>query len=298
MLSANSEVPDVTFVVPCFKSRDTIGNTLNGIYAQNTELTFEVIVIESSQDSTKEWLQTVFPRVDILASQVRLSPGAARNLGAKHARGSFLAFLDADTAPAADWLERLLNKMNSTPEIRVTGGAVDIGNPESLSARILHWIEFSEFVKGTPSGLRSHLSSSNLLVRKLDFLEAGGFDESFVMAEDLLLSRSFPGALFFEGSTSIGHYYRSTWSRVVGHLNRLGFWSGQLRGAVNTNGSILKWFPPASFLLPPFRTVLVIWRVWRSNRVAGLQAFAHSPLILAALFHWAAGFYRGLKQKG
>jgi len=296
MLASSSGSPDVTFVVPCFKSRETIGKTLKCIFSQQTGASFEVIVVDSSQDSTSKWIESSFPKVKVISSEVRLSPGTARNLGVGQATGRYLAFLDADTAPAPDWLESLLGRINAAPDIRVVGGAVEIGNPESISARILHWIEFSEFVKGSPSGFRSHLSSSNLLIGKREFLEAGGFDVSFVMAEDLLLSRSFPGTLFFESATSVNHYYRSTWPQAVSHLRKLGFWSGRLRSSVDTSGSWLRSVPLASLGLPPVRTILIVWRVWRKNHSAGLRALVHSPLILAALFHWAIGFYRGLRE--
>jgi glycosyltransferase involved in cell wall biosynthesis len=229
-----------------------------------------------------------------MQSAVRLSAGAARNIGANQAKGRYLAFLDADVSLAQDWLQNLLRRFGSDLNIRVASAAVAIGNPESIWSRILHWIEFSQFVPGTPSGHKAHLSSSNLVIERERFLKAGGFDESFVMAEDLLLSRAFPGALFFEGTTHINHFYRSRWNEVASHLRKLGFWSGRLRRLTEARGSWLKQIPLASFALPPIRTTLIIWRIWKVDRSEGTRALLHAPMILRALLHWALGFYKGL----
>ncbi len=288
--------PDVSFVVPCFKSRRTIGRTLECIFSQHTGESFEVIVVDSSQDSTSKWIRRSFPKVKVLSSKVRLSPGAARNLGVRQATGSYLAFLDADTAPSPEWLDRLLATMKNRPDIRVISGTLQIGNPEAISARVLHWIEFSEFVTGGRPGFKSHLSSSNFLIRKTDFLEAGGFDERFVMAEDLLFSRSFAGKLYLETATSVRHYYRSGWVEATGHLRKLGFWSGRFRRSVKTGGNWLRTVPLASFALPPIRGLLIVWRVGRRDFLEGLKALAHFPLIVMALYHWAVGLYRGLRE--
>ena len=86
MLDRNSSEPEVTFVVPCFKGRETIGKTLECILSQGAEESFEVIVVESSQDSTAEWIQRTFPETEVVVSKVRLSPGAARNLAANQAK--------------------------------------------------------------------------------------------------------------------------------------------------------------------------------------------------------------------
>ena len=43
-----------------------------------------------------------------MLSQANAGPAAARNYGARLARGAILLFTDADCAPAPDWAERML----------------------------------------------------------------------------------------------------------------------------------------------------------------------------------------------
>ena len=131
---------DVSFVIPSFGSRDTIGRTLESVFAQETDLRFEVIVVESSQDSTVEWVETHFPEVTLIPAKTRLAPGAARNRGANSARGRYLAFMDADACPAPDWLRTVHQGLERSSKIRVVGSGIDIDNTGSAFTEVLHWI--------------------------------------------------------------------------------------------------------------------------------------------------------------
>ncbi|MGW8180726.1 MAG: hypothetical protein ACWGQW_18490, partial [bacterium] len=95
----------------------------------------------------------------------------------------------------------------------------------------------------------------------------------------------------------IAHYYRTTWNEAVSHLRKLGYWSGRFRSSVETRGSFLRFAPLASLALPPVRTILIVFRLWRKHLSLGLQSLVHSPFIMAALFYWALGFRRGLQER-
>ncbi len=287
--------PDVCFIVPSYRSRKTIRATVESIYAQRTARQIEVLVVDSSGDDTSDWLKRLYPEVRVLQSETRLFAGAARNRGAQEAIAPLLAFLDADAAVAPDWLESLLARLAARPNLSLIGGAVVNANPESLPGRLLYWIEFSEYLPGLPSGLRTALSSSNLLVRREDFLARGGFDASYGMAEDLLLCRKWREGLFFEGKARIFHGHRSAWKDVRDHLQALGYWSGRYRASYPSSGAWLRRIPLASFGLPFLRAPRILTRLFRSNWKEGAKATLFSPLLLWALFWWTTGFQDGLR---
>ena len=289
--------PEASFIVPCYQSGGTIGKTLSSILAQDTPLRFEVLVVESSNDGTAESLRQQFPQITVLALSFRTYPGRARNLGSERAQGRYLAFVDADVLVAPEWLERLRSRLSSGPKIRMVSAAVANGNPTAAS-RMLHWIEFSHYLPGLPSGFRAALSSSNLLVHRCEFASAGGFDEGMAMAEDLLLSKELSGRLYFEGSTAVRHYFRLDWVGVRAHLQALGYWSGYYRRQHQGSSSWLRHLPLLSFGLPWFRLPRILGRVFYSNPLQGLNALAHLPLILAGLFSWVRGFYGGIRVEG
>lgn len=288
--------PDVCFIVPSYNSRRTIRATLDSIYAQRSERRIEVVVVDSSADGTADWLKQLYPQLRVLESETRLFAGAARNRGARETAAPLLAFLDADASAVPDWLESLFRNLAAHPNVSLVGGSVANANPESLPSRLLHWIEFSEYLPGLPSGFRQALSSSNLLVRRDEFLANGGFDADYGMAEDLLLCRKWPdGGLFFEGKTGIFHSHRSTWEEVREHLQSLGYWSGLYRAKHRSSGSWLRGLPLASFGLPFLRAPRIVARVLRGNWKEGVKAVLLLPLLLWALFEWSIGFQRGLR---
>jgi glycosyltransferase involved in cell wall biosynthesis len=263
--------------------------------AQEAAFDYEVIVVDSSPNSVKDWIRTTYPSVRVISSPDRLNPGTARNLGAQNAQGKRLAFLDADAYPSPGWLQGLSSRLDSDPRIHVIGGFVSNANPETLPSRVLHWAEFSEFLPGLPSGFRTMLSSSNLMLERQGFLDSGGFDENFAMAEDLIFSQSFREKLYFEGSVGVRHHHRTRWSDIRRHLHGLGYWSGRFRASHETSGSWIARLPLLSFLLPPFRLAKIMARVFRAGKRRAVSAMACSPLLLWALFSWAIGFYAGLR---
>lgn len=292
----NHPSPEVSFIIPCYNCRRTIGFALKAVFEQETSLPFEVIVVDSSANPIKEWIDLRFRKVRLIASSERLSAGAARNLGASASKGRFLAFLDADTVALPNWLSALYPQLQKQLDLAVAGGAVQNGNPESMASRIQYWIEFSEFLPGSPAGRRRFLSSSNILIRREAFEQAGGFDPAMTMAEDLLLMKALEGGIYFDNSTGIKHSHRSRWALVSQHLHELGYWSGKLRSNIDLPGSWLKRAPLLSLTLPFYRLALILLRLWRGDRRQAIQAVSGSPILLAGLFHWTFGFIRGLRS--
>ncbi|MFQ5741406.1 MAG: glycosyltransferase family 2 protein [Acidobacteriota bacterium] len=291
-----TERPEVSFVVPSYRSRSTLGATLDSIRRQHTCRCCETLVVDSSAEGTAEWINAAYPDIRIITSPSRLRPGEARNLGAGRARGSYLAFLDADARAEPNWLETLHRRLNHDASVQLTGGWVANANPSSIASRVLHWIEFSQFLPGQTAAPRQSLSSSNLLIRREDFLKAGGFDPTFAMAEDLIFCRKFAARIYFEGSTGIRHFHRSQWGQVSSHLTRLGYWSGRYRREYPGRGSWLTRIPRLSFLLPFYRGPRILFRVWRTDWKEGLHCLFLLPAVTAGLFAWSGGFCRGITR--
>lgn len=288
--------PLVSYIIPCYRSHRTIGFTLQSIDRQLNAPDYEVIVVDSSAEETTEWLKAKFPRVQFQICSERLSPGAARNLGAQLARGNFLAFLDADVVAGPNWIDTLLGVLKSSGDLCTAGAPVGNANPQTLSSKLLHWCEFSEFLPGLGTRNLPFLSSSNLLIRRQDFFSTGGFPETLAMGEDLLFFQRFKGQVSLIDSTRVGHYQRSRWKEVLNHLKKLGYWSGRIRAATQLSGTWLRQVPIAAHGLPMYRTPLIISRVCLSSWRSGLLAILLAPFILWAMVSWSRGFYRGLTE--
>ena len=89
----------LSIVIPAFNCEKTIGKCLNSIYEQNTDLKYEVIVVnDGSVDKTvnvvNEYIKT--NNNIIILSQNNKGAGAARNKGIEASNGDYLLFIDAD----------------------------------------------------------------------------------------------------------------------------------------------------------------------------------------------------------
>lgn len=108
--STTSNHPDilVSIVVPAYNAEKYISNTLKSVLAQ-TYRNFEVIIVDDgSIDSTADIVRD-FTQIDSrfrLLKQVNAGVAAARNMGIRHAKGEFIAPLDADDIWYSHHLEK------------------------------------------------------------------------------------------------------------------------------------------------------------------------------------------------
>jgi glycosyltransferase involved in cell wall biosynthesis len=87
----------VSIVIPVYNRHDQAISAVDSALAQ-THTEIEVIVVDDgSTDDTALFRQALAERPKVrLLSQENLGPAAARNLGWRHARGRYVAFLDSD----------------------------------------------------------------------------------------------------------------------------------------------------------------------------------------------------------
>lgn len=165
----------ISVIIPAYNEEKLLPSVIAAIKANDFPTdNFEIIVIDNgSTDRTAEIAQE---EGVILVESERRFVGAARNLGARQARGEFLAFLDADCLPSRNWLEEGLRSL--TQEHCVTGEQCEA--PDQAA-----WLEKSWFSQKKLGRRQSpHINSANLFISRSFFNDLGGFDESLSSGED------------------------------------------------------------------------------------------------------------------
>lgn len=113
-----------------------------------------------------------------LISQPHAGPATARNTGAEHARGDFLAFTDDDCAPAADWLPRFAARLAATPGHMIGGQTVNALPQNRCSTASQLLVRYMYGYYNADAARPSFLTSNNMALPRRAFLAIGGFDST------------------------------------------------------------------------------------------------------------------------
>jgi glycosyltransferase involved in cell wall biosynthesis len=180
--------PIVSVVLPVHNGESTILEAVTSVLDQSSRDLELIVINDGSTDATVEILSSVTdPRMSTHTGS-QSGPAASRNQGIAHARGNFIAFIDADDL----WLpEKLTEQMAAFDRM-----------PEAAAAYC--WIDYvsQNGVFVSPDGravyegmvheqmlTRNFIDcGSNIMVRRQVLLDEGGFDESLPVVEDWDLS--------------------------------------------------------------------------------------------------------------
>jgi len=184
---AEAEPPLVSVCVAHFNRPATLRHTLESLEAQSFR-DFEVVVVDDGSDEASrrglEALTRHFPRVR-LVFQPNLYLGAARNTGARNARGRYLLFMDDDNCAAPLELEVLVGIAERRPiDILVCFSDNFTGDgpatPKSLEG-IRRLPLGQDLVYGA---LRNGYGDSNCFMRREVWEALGGFTEHYRVGLD------------------------------------------------------------------------------------------------------------------
>lgn len=174
----------VSVIIPAYNAQDTLGEQLDALASQVDAPPFEVLVCDNgSIDETRALALTHASSIATLhvvdASSVK-GPAAARNAGARAARGDLLLFCDADDVVGTRWVAELaaallMNDLagGGFEHELLNKGRATVSWDVNDRIRMPFWPEFA----ATPT--------SNLGVRREVFASLSGFDETLAIGEDV-----------------------------------------------------------------------------------------------------------------
>jgi GT2 family glycosyltransferase len=235
-----SSSPLVTVIIVTWNSKRYVLRCLDALSAQ-TDRDFEVVISDNgSTDGGVLQLREKYPDLKLTINKLNSNLGfaVANNIGARLARGKWLALLNADAFPEPDWLERLLEAAEIYSHAFFTSRQIQFSNPiyldgegDNYHVSGYAWRKNygrSVYPVQQPDDAFSACGAAAFYPRQ-EFLNAGGFDEDyFSYHEDVDLGfrlrlRGFtcmlvPQAVVHHvGSGSTGK--RSDFSVYYGHRN-------------------------------------------------------------------------------
>ncbi len=187
-------------------------------------------------------------------------PGEKRNIGAQHATGDILVFLDDDAYPRADWLTKAAKTFDSEDIYALGAPAItplDAKFLEQCSGRVL---ESPLSGAGTvyryiplKRRLVTDYPTVNLFVKKEAFSNVGGFIKEFWPGEDtklcLDLINYYNKPFLYDPAPIVYHHRRNIFLPHLKQVSRYGKHRGQFARIFPKNSRHVSYFIPALFVL-------------------------------------------------
>jgi glycosyltransferase involved in cell wall biosynthesis len=201
--------PRASIIIPAFHSGATITGCLQSLHDQTCQ-DFEVIIVNSSpEEGTRRIVQEQFREALFEQSPTRLLPHAARNVGAKRARGELLVFTDPDCRAHPEWLERLIGAAEEGHPL--VCGAIDLAET-SWFARGVHLCKYSFRLSGLHPGPCTVAGTANAACTREVWKAVGPFDGERFAGDGLFSWQATASGWqpWFEPRAVVDHQYTHT----------------------------------------------------------------------------------------
>lgn len=182
----SGDAVDLSVVIAAYDAAGTLPAQLEALAAQRTTCRWEVVLADNgSHDGTVAAalaLADRLPALRVVDASSRRGAGAARNAGARVARGRSLVFCDADDVVAEGWLEAMHQALGRGPFVAGRLDASRLNSPAVVASRTLPQATGLQPSKLLPD--LWHAGAGNMGIRADVFRQVGGFDEDAPCLED------------------------------------------------------------------------------------------------------------------
>ncbi len=235
---------------------------------QLTDQDFELLVM------TDEDCELPFPKTRVMATG-KVGPSVKRDLGIKESKGSIIAFLDDDTYPAPQWLAAAVQAL-VPHDVSAVGGPAVTPPHDGLLEKASGYV-YASWLCGGPYVYRyvpraprdvDDYPTCNLIMKKEDLMEVGGFDTCYWPGEDtvicLKITKELKKRIVYRPEVMVYHHRRKLFK---GHMK-------QVLSYARHRGYFVKKFPQTSLRLGYFLPTLLLagvalgwlpalgWPVW------------------------------------
>ena len=179
----------VSVIIPTYKSWDLLKKCLDALSVQTYLQPFEILVVNNDSNHNIPEELNKFKNV-IFLQELKAGSYAARNTAIKFSTAEILAFTDADCIPDKDWLTNGIALLQSTPNIGIVAGNVQLfyENEKNLTPAEM-------FDKYTAFRIKEYVYFGNCVTAnwfsyKQTILDFGCFDSDLKSGGDTKLSQN------------------------------------------------------------------------------------------------------------
>jgi glycosyltransferase involved in cell wall biosynthesis len=287
----------ISVIIPSYNDLNSLKTCLGSLSAQKTQHSFEIIVVDSSDETGHIPSEESFPSIKLITLKGRTYPGTARNIGLQHARGDLIAFVDSDCRVFPDWIEQIMSENDNNVE-EIIGGAIINGTPRNLIGTADYLLGFSDFLPSQTCSYRKTLPTCNLSLWKKTLEKTGSFKDLIKGSDTLFTFHALRKGvkLRFVPSIRVVHQNRIRLKKFLRNQRDLGYGSFAIRKLSPLSGRFLTespWFVP---LIVPIRLFTTLRKSLRAGFKNIFPYIVTLPLLVCGLIAYSVGFYKNMSQ--
>jgi glycosyltransferase involved in cell wall biosynthesis len=178
---SNTTFPLISIIMPAFNAEHYICESIESVLGQSYPNIELIVINDGSTDNTVDKISRLMGSIIYVKTENK-GVSAARNLGIQHAKGEWLAFLDADDIWFPNKLQLQFDQLN--------GCNWSYTDSYYLGEKFNHETKRSELSPLLAGNIFNHLlteniiTTSSVLVKKSLIQNVGGFDETLEALED------------------------------------------------------------------------------------------------------------------
>lgn len=183
-------ITDVAVIIPTCDRPESLAEALASVVGQ-TALPREIIVVDNGRQEVDRARFERIPGVSVVRMPPRVGASRARNIGVRHTRARFLAFLDDDDRWNEDYLVNVTRALEDGAQCVVSRLDEVCGSHVRVTSDFPHVLRLTELFARNPG-----VTGSNVVVRRDLYEQIGGYDEALPTSEDksLLIDVILEGA--------------------------------------------------------------------------------------------------------
>jgi len=247
----------VSVIIPTFNEGNYLGACVASLTKQSLE-DFEIIIVDDGGVDNSEFivqnlkLQNENKKI-VYLKQSHKGPGAARNLGAKSARGDILVFVDADMNFERNFLKNLIKPI-LLGKCKGTFSKMEyVGNWENVWSRCWNinegWEDRRRHKKGHPDTQKVFRAILRREFVRVEGFSPGGYSDDYSLSDKLgYKAINAPNSIFFHNNP-----------QSLSEVFRQAKWASKRNykfGALGVVLGLIRYTPPITFIVSLFKFLI------------------------------------------
>ena len=212
----------VSVIIPYYKKRNTIRETLNSVINQSYKNLEILVIYDDTNLNDFEFLKNIAGldnRIKIIKNKTKLGAGFSRNIGIEKSNGKYIAFLDADDTWSLDKLQSQISfmKQNNYKISHTSYYIVDKNKKIIGQRRARDFLSINAILKSCDIGLSTVVLEKNVVTHnKIKF-------PNLVTKEDFVfwLNHLQLGNKIFSFNRCLTYWYKTKGSLSSNFLQKI-----------------------------------------------------------------------------